>query len=114
VIKRATWFATGMVAGAAGTVVAGRKIRAKAETLKPVNVARSVAGRVKGRVADVADAVREGREAMQAKEAELKAVRDGDPGYGHVVSLPPQQLHRGVRGTPVGWTAHGSSPHSHR
>ncbi|HAP78553.1 MAG TPA: hypothetical protein DCR14_21030 [Acidimicrobiaceae bacterium] len=69
-IKRLTWFVGGAIAGVAGTNVAKRKVKAAAAELAPVNVARKTRDRVK-------DAVAEGRRAMKAKEAELRARRDG-------------------------------------
>jgi hypothetical protein len=84
-MKRVTWFAAGAAAGAVGAVAAGKKVRQHVDQLKPVNVARSAADRVKRRGQDVAAAVREGRGAARAKEAELKARRDG---VGATVDLP--------------------------
>jgi hypothetical protein len=85
-IKRVSWFASGVVAGAAGVVYGSKKVKEKAQALKPVNVARSAAGQVRSRVHDVADAVREGRQAMVDKEAELR-VRHG--GANQVVEAHP-------------------------
>jgi hypothetical protein len=76
-MKRVTWFAAGAAAGAVGAVAAGKKVKQKAEQLKPVNVAKSAAGAVKARGQDVAAAVREGKAQARKKEAELKATRDG-------------------------------------
>jgi|GEM_PF-803431 hypothetical protein len=76
-IKRVTWFAAGAAAGAVGMAAAGRTVKRKAAELTPVNVARNAASRVKARGSDVAAAVREGRTQAKAKEAELRAVRDG-------------------------------------
>lgn len=75
-MKRVTWFVTGVAAGAAGTGYAKRKVRATAQQLAPVNVAKSAASRVKGSGKHLVDAVREGRSAMRDKEDELKARRD--------------------------------------
>jgi hypothetical protein len=66
-----------MVAGAAGTAYASKKIRRTAEALKPANVAKAAVGKVKDKAHDLVEAVREGRDAMHEKEAELKARRDG-------------------------------------
>src|SRR5471032_650282 len=76
-IKRVTWFISGAVAGIAGAGYAKRKVKATAEQLAPVNVAKNIGARAKARGHDVADAIREGRQAMRAKEAELRARRDG-------------------------------------
>lgn len=71
--KRVTWFVGGAVAGAAGagyvkSAVTKRARRAAAK-LSPTKVVRRAGGNVAG-------AVREGRAAMQAREAELRARRD--------------------------------------
>jgi hypothetical protein len=71
-MKRVTWFAAGAVAGASGSVYARHKMREAAERYKPVSMA-------KGAVQRLADAVREGRSAMTAKEAELRARQDAAP-----------------------------------
>ena len=44
--------------------------------MPPVNVAKSVAGRARSRGRDLVEAVKEGRLAMRAKEAELRAGRE--------------------------------------
>lgn len=76
-MKRATWFVSGAVAGVVGAGYAKRKVKSTAAQLAPVQVARGAVDRVKGRVHDVGDAVREGREAMRLRERELKARIDG-------------------------------------
>jgi hypothetical protein len=76
-MKRLTWFVAGAAAGAAGGQYASRKARRAAAQLRPRTVARTVALKVQVRAQDVAAAVKEGRDAMRAKEAELRAVRDG-------------------------------------
>ena len=87
-MKRVTWFAGGLVVGAAGTVYAAGKVKRKAAQLKPVNVARSAVVSVRGRFDDLADAVREGRAAMKDKEAELRAARDGTAEAGFTAVEP--------------------------
>ncbi|MCU1400858.1 MAG: hypothetical protein JWN62_3967 [Acidimicrobiales bacterium] len=72
-MKRVTWFVGGAVAGVAGAGYAKRKVKETASQLAPVNVAKVAFAKVRDRGADVADAVRDGREAMRAKEAELRA-----------------------------------------
>ncbi|MEO6122107.1 MAG: hypothetical protein ABIR32_00250 [Ilumatobacteraceae bacterium] len=72
-MKRVTWFVSGAVAGVAGTGYAKRKVKATAAQLAPVNVAKSAVAKVRDRRNDVVEAVRDGRQAMKAKEAELKA-----------------------------------------
>jgi hypothetical protein len=76
-MKRVTWFVSGAVAGAAGASYAKKKVKATASQLAPVHVAKGAAGRVRGGFVNVGDAVREGRSAMKAKEAELRARIDG-------------------------------------
>jgi len=76
-IKRFGWFVGGVAAGAAGVGYARRKVRRAAAQLAPARVARSAVDRVRTTVDTATDAVREGRRAMRAKEAELSARRDG-------------------------------------
>ena len=64
-MKRLVWFAAGAAAGVTGAAYAKRKAREAAVRYRPVNVA-------KGAVDRLADAVRDGRAAMAAKEAELR------------------------------------------
>ena len=89
-MKRVVWFSAGVVAGVSGSAYARRKAREAAARYRPVNMA-------KGAVERVTDAVREGRAAMAAREAELRAgARDGDQ------SLAPAEV-RGLSalsGTP--------------
>ena len=72
-IKRATWFVSGAVVGIAGASYAKKKVKETAQQLAPSNVARSAVNRARQRGHDVIDAVREGREAKDAREAELRA-----------------------------------------
>ncbi|MEP1125654.1 MAG: hypothetical protein ABJH68_17375 [Ilumatobacter sp.] len=76
-MKRVTWFVGGVAAGATGASYAKKKVVAKASQVSPANVARSAAGRARSAAANVVDAIREGREAMDRHEDELKARRDG-------------------------------------
>jgi hypothetical protein len=69
-MKRLTWFVGGAVAGVAGAGIAKRKVKQAATHLAPKNIANGVASRMR-------DAVAEGRVAMRAKEAELRARADG-------------------------------------
>lgn len=75
-MKRVTWFVSGVAAGAAGTSYAKRKVRRTAAQLAPSNIARSAASKARAQGRQVVDAVREGRAAMHAREDELKARRD--------------------------------------
>jgi hypothetical protein len=79
-VKRLVWFAAGAAAGVGGTAYAKRKAREAANRYRPVSMAKGAVGRV-------ADAVREGRSAMAAKEAELKARQDSAP-----PATPPIQV----------------------
>lgn len=69
-IKRLTWFVSGAVAGIAGAGIAKRKVKQAASQLAPKNVAQGITTRVR-------ESVVEGRMAMRAKEAELRARLDG-------------------------------------
>jgi hypothetical protein len=76
-MRRVVWFAGGIAAGAAGAGYAKRKVGEAAKAMAPANVARGAA-RSMGRTGRrVADAVREGRQAAQVRERELRAERDG-------------------------------------
>ncbi len=76
-IKRLTWFAGGVAAGAAGASYTKKKVKEKAAQVSPAGVARSAAQRARQTASHVIDAVREGREVMNQHEDELKAKRDG-------------------------------------
>lgn len=91
-MKRVTWFVSGMVAGVTGAFYGTRKVKQKAALLKPVNVAKDVAGKVRDRVDDVVDAVREGRAAMQDKELELRTRRGDGDSETEVVSVEPGRV----------------------
>jgi hypothetical protein len=69
-IKRLSWFLGGVAAGAVGAGAAKRKVKQKAAELSPVRAARRAGDRL-------GDAIAHGKEAMRAKEAELRARRDG-------------------------------------
>ena len=72
-MKRLVWFLGGAAAGIAGAGVAKKKVKAAAAELAPANVARKAGGRAR-------DAYQEGKRAMRAKEAELRARLDGRSG----------------------------------
>ncbi len=76
-MKRLSWFLGGAVAGVAGVGLAKKKAKETAAQLAPSHVARSAMARLRGRGHDVSEAISEGRRAMHAKEAELRARRDG-------------------------------------
>ena len=69
-IKRLTWFVGGAVAGIAGAGAAKRKVRKAATHFAPTNIVHGATERVR-------DAFGEGRTAMRAREAELRARLDG-------------------------------------
>jgi hypothetical protein len=70
-MRRVMWFTAGAVAGVSGSVYVRRKAKEAADRYRPVSMA-------KGAVERVTDAVREGRAAMAAREAELRGAQDGD------------------------------------
>lgn len=76
-MRRVIWFAGGLAAGAAGAGYAKRKVAITARRMAPNNVARGAVGTVRRSGRRVADAVREGRNAAQVRERELRAERDG-------------------------------------
>ncbi len=69
-IKRLTWFVGGAIAGIAGASVAKRKAKEVAAEYTPAQMARKAGDRVR-------EAMAEGKRAMKAKEAELRARMDG-------------------------------------
>ena len=76
-MKRATWFAGGVVAGVATASYAKKKVKQTAAQIAPAQVARSAADTVRSKSREVVDAVREGRQVMKHTEDELRARRDG-------------------------------------
>lgn len=80
-IRRLVWFVAGAVGGAAGTVVAGRRVKRRVrdtvDQMAPTRVARQAGRRVRSSVEGVAEAVRDGRSAMRDKESELRARLQG-------------------------------------
>jgi hypothetical protein len=76
-MKRVSWFVGGVAAGAVGANYAKKKVRSTAAQMSPVVVARGAADRVRAGGRQLADAVREGRDAMRYHEDELRARRDG-------------------------------------
>ena len=98
-MKRATWFAGGLVAGLATAGYAKRKVKETASQIAPSQIARSAADTVRVKSRDIVDAVREGRQVMKQTEDELRARREG-----RLVSLdehvgPDDQVY--VDGVPV-------------
>lgn len=76
-MKRVTWFVGGVAAGAVAAGAAKKKVKSVANELAPVQIAKRATGQVRTRGQMVSDAVREGRQAMRAKEMELRARLDG-------------------------------------
>ncbi|MEX2625759.1 MAG: hypothetical protein WD225_02685 [Ilumatobacteraceae bacterium] len=76
-MRRITWFATGVAAGTLGANYAKRKVRTTAAQLAPGHVARTTYDVTRRRAHDLVEAVRDGREAMHAREDEMRARRDG-------------------------------------
>ena len=76
-MKRVTWFAGGVAAGAVGAGYAKKKVRATAAQIAPAGIARTAADRARARGRDIADAIREGRHVMRHHEDELRARREG-------------------------------------
>ena len=92
-MKRLVWFTAGAAAGVSGSAYARRKLRQAAERYRPVNVARGAAGQVRSRGRDLVDAVREGRAAMAAKEAELRERQRGPaPIPATILATPPAEV----------------------
>lgn len=75
--KRIGWFVGGAAAGAVGATAAKRKVVKVAKDLPPVRAVNNAVDTVRSAGERVADAVHSGREAMRAKEYELRARRDG-------------------------------------
>jgi len=65
-MKRATWFVAGAVAGVAGTRMAKQKVQAVAAELSPAALAHKAADRAR-------EAAHEGVEAIKAKMMELRS-----------------------------------------
>ncbi len=78
-LKRVSWFVGGAVAGVAGAGYAKRKVKETASQLAPSNIAKSAVAKVRERGHDVADALRDGREAKREKESELRARLGAQP-----------------------------------
>lgn len=79
-IKRFVWFVSGLVTGVVAMVFTGRKVRRRVDqvsNLTPVKVVRDATQSVRQSVAEVGEAVRDGRDAMRAKENELRARVEG-------------------------------------
>jgi len=76
-IKRLIWFVSGVVAGISGVLYAGKRVKRSVTSFTPIKVAQRATQTTRSRLNSIADAFREGRDAMRDKEFEMKAKRDG-------------------------------------
>jgi hypothetical protein len=76
-IKRLVWFLSGVVAGVAAVVTAGRRVKRTVGSITPVKVAGRAVDATRSRIDDLRSAFDEGRRAMRDRESELRARRDG-------------------------------------
>lgn len=76
-IKRLIWFVSGVVAGISGVLFAGKRLKRSVTSFTPIKVAQRATQSTRSGLNSVADAFREGRDAMRDKEFEMKAKRDG-------------------------------------
>ena len=79
-IKRIVWFVSGLVTGITAMVFTGRRVRRRVEkvtNIAPIKAVREATQTVRQSVAEVGVAVRDGRDAMRAKENELWARAEG-------------------------------------
>ncbi len=85
-MRRLGWFVAGAAAGAGAMRMARRRVRSAVRQLSPRNVAGRVEQRVRSKVDEVGDAIREGRAAKANRERQLRAVVDNrvDPMTDHV------------------------------
>ncbi|HEY7438424.1 MAG TPA: hypothetical protein VIC35_03415 [Acidimicrobiia bacterium] len=70
--KRLFWLTVGYGAGVGSSLYAAHRVRVAARRMSADHLASRVSDTVTGTVRDVRAAVSEGREAMRAREAELK------------------------------------------
>lgn len=75
-MRRLGWFVAGAAAGAGAMRMARRRVRSAVRQLSPRNVADRVEQRVRSKVDEVGDAIREGRVAKANRERQLRAVVD--------------------------------------
>jgi hypothetical protein len=97
-MKRVTWFVAGAAAGVSATRLAKKKAQAVAEKLAPDHIARQAVATAKDKALHVVDAVREGKDTMRTKEAELRARRDGHPMAAGMEQLDPRVIDTTVVG----------------
>lgn len=75
-MRRLGWFVAGVTAGAGAMRMARRRVRSAARQLSPRHVRDRVQQRVRAKVDEVGDAIREGRVAKATREWQLRAVVD--------------------------------------
>lgn len=75
-MRRLGWFVAGATAGAGAMRMARRRVRSAARQLSPRHVRDRVEQRVRAKVDEVGDAIREGRAAKANRERQLRAVVD--------------------------------------
>lgn len=71
-MKRLTWFVTGLVAGAGSVVLIGRRIKRRVSELTPVRVAERALGRTRVSVDRLKEAIVDGKSAAARRESELR------------------------------------------
>ena len=72
-LRRTFWFATGMTAGVGGAVWAKRRVQRAVARYAPERVQADMTDSVRRLGTDLRAAVREGRDAMAGREAELRS-----------------------------------------
>jgi hypothetical protein len=72
-VRRVFWLALGLGAGAAGAVMTSRFLRKQAKKVSPATLAREAGGGVMDLARLFSQSIAEGKRAMEAKEAELRA-----------------------------------------
>ncbi len=77
-MKRLTWFMGGAAAGVVGANMAKKRVKAAAAELSPANLAHKAAERVR-------ELAEEGKQAIKAKQIELRARLTGK--LGHAATL---------------------------
>lgn len=95
--KRVFWMSTGMAVGAGGAFWAKRKAEATIERYLPEQVAERAATQARDLGRTVREAATEGREAMRAREQELRASVESRTFVGPVAHAPrsgPGRRHR--------------------
>ena len=79
-IKRFVWFVSGSITGAVTVLATRKKVRRQVSRVTestPAKIVRDATESVRRTANEVSDALRDGRDAMRTKEAELRARVDG-------------------------------------